>query len=816
MMRRVESLIPFRFALGAMRGGTPFMTLAEAFRSAVVIVAIVVLTACSRDVLTVQVGGVALNVTSAGSVAAIDSWRVTIKGPGGAQTRTGTPGASIQFAELQPGAYSVLLEGLEGADVASRGQTNVTVQAGSTATASVELSAVLPTLTVIAADAAASEVGPDPGSFTITRAGSSSAPVLVNLSMAGTATATTDYQVISPTVTIPAGERSVSFSVLPLFDAEQETAETVVVALASGTGYVVGTPASASVSIADAPLASVTVTTLDAEASEVSPNTGTYRIARTGATTTELAIGVTLSGSAVNGTDYQTIATPQTIRAGAAFVDVVLTPLPDAVVDAAETAVLTVIAGTGYVVGAPETATVTIADNPLPIVSVTVLDAAASEVGLDLGSYRIARTGATTAPLAVGVALSGSALNGADYQIIATTQTIPAGAAFLDVIVRPLADVLTEGVEAAVMTVQAGAGYAVGSPSAASVLIADAPTPTILLTPSEVALSVVEGAASPGTQVSVFNAVAGTILNGLSVGTITYGAGASEWLTASLSSTTAFTTLALQTSTSALAAGTYTATVPVLSPAASNSGQSVTVTLTVRSPGVLYALTSTGSLSTLKPYTGAVLTQRSLGSGLADLFSLCDDGTSLFTIDYIANGQTRDFLYQIFPSTGTGTIVGPILADGTSWRSCDVDATSGVIYAVLNGSSVGLYTISRTTGSATLVASIPGPPGQFFNLTALAINATGEAFVTDRDVNSAGIGLYRISLSTGALTLVGRADVGNVVYSDLAFDATGQLWGFVNNPGSGRSAGLYRISTFTGSATFVSASSGWTGIAFRR
>lgn len=485
-MRSPVSLVLSRRSPGALRRHTPLMTLARVLRSAIAAVALMLLGACSRDVLTVQMGGVTLNVTGAASSAAIDSWRVTISGPGGAQTRTGSPGTSIQFTELQPGSYSVLLEGFEGADIASRGQTTVTVQAGSTATATVSLAAVLPTLTVSAADTAASEVGPDTGSVTISRSGPISSPLPVNLTIGGTATPATDYQIIAPTTTIAAGQRTVVVSVVPVPDAVQESAEAVVVALASGTGYAVGTPSSATVTIADSPLPSVTVTAFDADASEVGPNTGTYRIARTGATTAALAVGVTLSGSAVNGTDYQTIATPQTIPAGAAFVDVVLTPLADAVVETSETAVLTVVAGTGYAVGTPASATVNIADAILPVVTVTAFDPDASEVGSNTGTYRIARTGATTASLAVGVTLTGSALNGTDYQTIALTQTIPAGAAFADVVLTPLADALVEPDETAVLTVAAGSGYVVGTPASATVTIAQAPpaATNLLVTPA--------------------------------------------------------------------------------------------------------------------------------------------------------------------------------------------------------------------------------------------------------------------------------------------------------------------------------------------
>ena len=233
---------------------TPFAAMARVLRSTVVAVAVTVMMACGGDMVSVEMGGVSLSMSSGASLAAIDSWRVTISGPSGSQTRTGSAGSTVEFKELQTGNYSVLLEGFEGADVATSGQTNVTVVAGGTATATVSLVPVLPVLTVVASDPNAAEVGPDPGMFTISRAGPSSGALLVNVAIAGTAAAGADYQAIAPSFSMSSGQRSVSVSVIPVLDALAESAETVVLTVTGGSGYVVGTPASATVVIADSPL----------------------------------------------------------------------------------------------------------------------------------------------------------------------------------------------------------------------------------------------------------------------------------------------------------------------------------------------------------------------------------------------------------------------------------------------------------------------------------------------------------------------------------------------------------------------------------
>src|SRR5262245_34570172 len=141
--------------------------------------------------------------------------------------------------------------------------------------------------------------------------------------------------------------------------------------------------------IAQAQLPTVTIAAIDAAASEVGPDTGTFRITRTGDTTFGLTVFYTIGGSAANGGDYQGISNSIIIPAGAAFVDQVITPVNDPLLEGPETVVLTLSSNAQYVVGAADDATVTIGDNPAPVVSIVASDAAASEVGPDAGTFRI-------------------------------------------------------------------------------------------------------------------------------------------------------------------------------------------------------------------------------------------------------------------------------------------------------------------------------------------------------------------------------------------------------------------------------------------
>jgi hypothetical protein len=101
----------------------------------------------------------------------------------------------------------------------------------------------------IAATTSTATEGRINGAFTVTRAGSTTAPLSVRYTVSGTASSTTDYRALSGTVTIPAGAASAKILVVPIADTIVESGETVVVTLTSGSGYSVGTPAVATVKI---------------------------------------------------------------------------------------------------------------------------------------------------------------------------------------------------------------------------------------------------------------------------------------------------------------------------------------------------------------------------------------------------------------------------------------------------------------------------------------------------------------------------------------------------------------------------------------
>jgi hypothetical protein len=212
----------------------------------------------------------------------------------------------------------------------------------------------------------------------------------------------------------------------------------------------------------------VFVSILDATASENGSDTAAFRLTRVASTTlpltSPLVVTFALAGTATNGVDYTSIPLTATFLPGQATVDVTVSPTADALAEGSESVVLTLGTVAPYTLGSPSTGTVAIAD-AAPVVSVAAFDAAAAEAGPDLGTFRFSRTGALTSSLTVTYTLTGTAVNGTDYQAIPLTVTFPAGQATTDVFVIPLADGTAEPVETAILTVTDGAAYDVGAPA---------------------------------------------------------------------------------------------------------------------------------------------------------------------------------------------------------------------------------------------------------------------------------------------------------------------------------------------------------------
>jgi len=222
-----------------------------------------------------------------------------------------------------------------------------------------------------------------------------------------------------------------------------------------------------------------------AAASTVLESAGTVELAvslatpATAACTVDYAVtGGTATGG---GTDYTLAAGTLSFAPGDTVQTVPLAIVDDAVVDAAETVIVTLSNPVSLQLGSVTTHTLTITDNDLPVVTIVATDPTAAEAGLDQGTFTFYRTGPTDSTLTVTYDVTGTASSATDRQGVSTSVTFAIGSATAQRFVIPLNDAIGEATETTILTLTAGAGYTVGSPSAATVNILDDDRSTVTL-----------------------------------------------------------------------------------------------------------------------------------------------------------------------------------------------------------------------------------------------------------------------------------------------------------------------------------------------
>jgi hypothetical protein len=208
----------------------------------------------------------------------------------------------------------------------------------------------------------------------------------------------------------------------------------------------------------------------------------------------------------------------------------------------------------------------------------------------------------------------------------------------------------------------------------ASVDITVLQPPAIGVDATTIAFTARAGGPNPASQaIAISNTGQGT-LSGVQVGSITYGAGQpTQWLSASLGTTSAPTTLTLQAAVSSLSPGVYTATVPLLATTASNSPRTITVTFTVTAPPTIEVSTTSAMFTAVAgaPASGPVAVQLTSGGDA--------------------------------PATGLATTV-TYGAGGTGWLSRTLSGTSTPATLSLSASAAGL---DIGTYSATVTITSP-------------------------------------------------------------------------------------------------------------
>lgn len=597
-----------------------------------------------------------------------------------------------------------------------------------------------PPVATIAAGTAPTEAGPVNGTFTVTLDTAPTADVAIGYSFNGSTATGGGVDYSDPgngSLTIAAGSTTGTITTNIVNDTLLDPDETIIATLSAGTGYTVGTTNTATLTITDDELPTITVAPVVGAAEQIAPGTNTvvpgeFVFTRTG-TPAQIAaaltgVGFAVGGTATAGTDYTSIGTTVDFAAGSAQATVTVTPINDTEFEGGETVTVTLNTPpvTGFDVGGTGTASLSIADDDQPNIVITASQPNAEEWNTGTGAvvpgqYTLTRTGSAAqiaTAQAVSVSFGGTATKGTDYTVTvdpsdtggttytAGAVTFAAGQTTAILAVTPVRDINgAEGSETAIATIAPPAGYVVSGDSAtATVTIADEP---LTIT------------AATGTQPAENGPVNGTFIL-TRTGATTSALNATYTFDAASTATgggTDYTDIGGGTATFGVGQNTTTIELLTIDDATPEVGETI----------ILNSVTATGYTVTGTPQT----------------LTIVDDDVPTVTVtatDPTASenaGETGTFTF-----TGAAGTVVNYTVSGTATSGTDFTALAGTI--TLTGTpATDVVTVTATddatvdevseTVIVTIDASTASPP-------AYNIGGTGTATVsiTDNDGTTAG------------------------------------------------------------------------------
>jgi hypothetical protein len=318
-------------------------------------------------------------------------WSVTKNG----NDFTSGYGPNIQFTPDAAGTYVVSVTATDAYGIASDPATaNVTVAAA-------------PSVVCIAASIpSASESDQSPGEFTVTRDGDTSAALTVayTIDTASTATLDVDYVELSGSVMFAVGSDTATIAVTPLDAGKVGGSVYLTVHLDDRNGNFIANSdySAATVTICDDDLPTVGIVASEANATE-SGTPGEFTVSRNGPTDEPLFVSYSIGGTnAVNGDDYEMLCGDVIITAGDSSATIAITPIDTRKAGPDGAIVLTLVESADYSVSASaDTATITLAYDDLPTVSLATVNPFCSSSEETSAEFRVSRTGSLDDPLAV-------------------------------------------------------------------------------------------------------------------------------------------------------------------------------------------------------------------------------------------------------------------------------------------------------------------------------------------------------------------------------------------------------------------------------
>jgi hypothetical protein len=305
--------------------------------------------------------------------------------------------------------------------------------------------------------------------YTFTRTGPTANALTVTYDITGTADAT-DYTGATPgtgkTITFAANSATATLTLDPTADTTIEPDETVILTLASGTGYTIGTTTSITGSITNDDLPTLSIN--DATITEGNSGTQnlTFTVTRTGTAFNPITVNyATNDQTATTGSDYTASNGTLNFATNETSKTITVAITGDTSIENDETFLVNLTN--------PSNATLTdaqgigiITNDDLPSITLAVSPANVAEDAATNLVYTFTRTGPTANALTVTYDITGTA-DATDYTGATSgtgkTITFAANSATATLTLDPTADTTVEPDETAILTLASGTGYTIGT-----------------------------------------------------------------------------------------------------------------------------------------------------------------------------------------------------------------------------------------------------------------------------------------------------------------------------------------------------------------
>ncbi|HEX7651875.1 MAG TPA: Calx-beta domain-containing protein, partial [Verrucomicrobiae bacterium] len=217
-------------------------------------------------------------------------------------------------------------------------------------------------------------------------------------------------------------------------------------------------------------------------ASEIGPTPGVFTLTRSSAGV-PLTVNFTLTGTATNGVQYQTVPTSVTFASTATSTNITITPIDDGVPRVPTSVILTILNGGANYTGAGSS-TLFIADGDTPTIDITAGPSQMYErYASDYLAFQLTRRGRLTAANTVTLNYAGTAVAGSDY-VSTNSILLDIGVQATNAIIYPIRNATYTGNKTIIATVGAvsgGGAAGVATNNTAKIIDSEyAPTPATL------------------------------------------------------------------------------------------------------------------------------------------------------------------------------------------------------------------------------------------------------------------------------------------------------------------------------------------------